>query len=112
MIKSEPRGIRDGDSGRAVIHSEEEYDSRSFGVLRQMQSAHFWYRGRHRFLLHAVNRALRHRDRDRAPVRVVDLGGGCGGWVEYLLARGRLPISEIALADSSESALGLAGLCL
>ncbi|MBN8900772.1 MAG: hypothetical protein J0H57_07010, partial [Rhodospirillales bacterium] len=61
-----------------VVHRDEEYDSREFAMLRRMQGGHFWYRGRHRFLLHAVRR---HAPR---PARAVDLGGGCGGWVDYL----------------------------
>ena len=112
MIESASHGNRDGDSGTAVLHREAEYDSRSFAVLRAMQSAHFWYRGRHRFLLHAVDQALGHRDGSPAPAHVVDLGGGCGGWIEYLLAHGRIPILEIALADSSRSALDLASMVL
>jgi SAM-dependent methyltransferase len=114
MIESEARvrGVRDGDAGPAVTHCDDEYDSRTFALLREMQSAHFWYRGRHRFLLHAVRGALRERDSGGAPSRIIDLGGGCGGWIEYLLARARFPISEIALADSSELALELADQCL
>jgi SAM-dependent methyltransferase len=84
-----------------VTHREEEYDSRGFASLARMQSDHFWYQGRHRFLLHEVHRFL-----DRvAPRRVIDLGGGCGGWIAYLAERGRFPISELALADSFELAL-------
>ncbi len=85
-----------------VIHRDDEYDSREFAMLRRMQDRHFWYRGRHRFLLHAVRRhvpALR---------RIVDLGGGCGGWVDYLAKRSGAPIEELALADSSQAALDLA----
>jgi SAM-dependent methyltransferase len=69
-----------------------------------MQANHFWYRGRHRFLLDAVQRHL-----DRATSRrVIDLGGGCGGWIAYLAERARFPVSELALADSSQDALRFA----
>jgi SAM-dependent methyltransferase len=90
------------------VHREEEYDSRGFDLLRKMQAAHFWYRGRHRFLLHAVRRLVPQGGFEGRLYRVVDLGGGCGGWVEYLLARNWLPVAEIAIADSSELALRLA----
>lgn len=85
-----------------VVHRDEEYDSREFAMLRRMQGDHFWYRGRHRFLLHSVRR---HAPR---PARAVDLGGGCGGWVDYLARRAGFPVEELALADSSQTALDLA----
>jgi SAM-dependent methyltransferase len=91
-----------------VLHREDEYDSRSLAMLRRMQAEHFWYRGRHRFLLRAVNRLVPQNKREARSYRVVDLGGGCGGWVAYFLARTCLPVAEVALADSSEVALSLA----
>ena len=39
---------------------------------------------------------------------VVDLGGGCGGWLRYLLARKKFAVSDVALADSSPAALAMA----
>jgi SAM-dependent methyltransferase len=87
-----------------VTHREDEYDSRGFAILAAMQSNHFWYRGRHRFLLHAVDR---HLDPARSR-RVIDLGGGCGGWIAYLAKRAHFPASELALADSSQDALRFA----
>ena len=36
---------------------------------------------------------------------MIDLGGGCGGWVAYMAKRKRLPAAELALADSSPEAL-------
>jgi len=89
----------------AVVHREDEYDSRGFTLLRRMQEHHFWYRGRHRFLLHAVRRHLRRPEAPRPPLQLVDLGGGVGGWLTYLHHCGRLNASELALADSSEAAL-------
>jgi SAM-dependent methyltransferase len=91
-----------------VVHRDEEYDSREFAMLRNMQERHFWYRGRHRFLLHAVRRTIAAGPPPASPVRIVDLGGGCGGWVDYLGRFGGFPIDELALADSSEAALNLA----
>jgi SAM-dependent methyltransferase len=102
------RADRDASLGTSVVHRENEYDSRSFALLRRMQAAHFWYRGRHRFLLHAVHRSVPQEGLEGRSCRVVDLGGGCGGWVEYFLAQKSFPIAEIALADSSEVALRLA----
>jgi SAM-dependent methyltransferase len=92
-----------------VVHRDEEYDPRGFRLLCQMQERHFWYRGRHRFLLHAVRRQLA-RPRwqggpSARPLRAVDLGGGCGGWVDYLARRRPFPAAELALADSSPVAL-------
>jgi SAM-dependent methyltransferase len=86
-----------------VIHREEHYDPRAFELLLDMQARHFWYRGRHRFLLHA----LRRHGGSLARRRSIDLGGGCGGWPSYLLHAG-CRFSELALGDSSEEALRLA----
>ncbi len=95
-----------------VLHREDEYDSRGFHLLRQMQAEHFWYRGRHRFLLEGVRRQL-NRVRPRAEgYSVLDLGGGCGGWLAYLLERLWFPVAEVALADSSLEALTCADECL
>jgi SAM-dependent methyltransferase len=87
-----------------VIHRDNEYDPSGFVMLSEMQEEHFWYRGRHRFLLSSVHRHL-----DKASThRVIDLGGGCGGWIAYLAAKKHFNISELALADSSPEALRLA----
>ena len=91
-----------------VVHREEEYDSHAFKMLRAMQDCHFWYRGRHRFLLHAVHRQLALGSGGSAR-RVVDLGGGCGGWVSYFHGRKHCLVDELALADSSLTALRMAG---
>jgi SAM-dependent methyltransferase len=86
-----------------VAHREDEYDSHGFELIRKMQRRHFWYQGRHRFLLHAVHRYL--GGKPRQPQRIIDLGGGCGGWVHYLLKRARFAVAEAALGDSSATAL-------
>ena len=71
-----------------------------------MQQRHFWYRGRHRFLWDAVRRWA-----NMCPGglgRVVDLGGGCGGWLDYLMRQNANQVTEAALADSSLDALRFA----
>jgi len=91
-----------------VVHREEEYDSRGFEMLRHMQERHFWYRGRHRFVLHAVHRYWGRLRSPEHPCHAVDVGGGCGGWVSYLHRRKRFRVDELALADSSLAALRMA----
>ncbi|WP_281290966.1 class I SAM-dependent methyltransferase [Thiohalocapsa marina] len=71
-----------------------------------MQERHFWYRGRHRFLLHALDR---YRLADVGTLSAVDLGGGVGGWVRYLADRRPGQYQPLALADSSRTALRMAG---
>lgn len=88
-----------------VSHREGEYDSAEFDSLRAMQQDHFWYRGRHRFLLRALRNELLCCGRDGQSGRAVDLGGGCGGWVRYLADRQPDAFAELALADSSLHAL-------
>jgi SAM-dependent methyltransferase len=95
-----------------IEHRDEEYDPRGFDVLWEMQVRHFWYRGWHRFLLHATKRALRDFCSSRSSLDVIDLGGGCGGWVKYLVDRKPAAVTEIALADSSLLALQRAGTLL
>jgi SAM-dependent methyltransferase len=104
---SEPYALCDGvyRPTAAVQHRDEEYDSRGFQFLRQMQDDHFWYRGRHRFLLHSLRRHLRILGRHPDSLRFVDLGGGCGGWIRYLMKHYRGDVKELALADSSLRAL-------
>jgi SAM-dependent methyltransferase len=90
------------------VHRAEEYDERSFEILVRMQRRHFWYLGRHRLLLRVLQREVpRHLD-ESTELRAVDLGGGCGGWLEYLHVHGNGMFEELALADSSMQALSLA----
>ena len=70
-----------------------------------MQRDHFWYRGRHRFLLEAVNRYL---PESGQPFSAIDLGGGAGGWARYLAQHRPDGFKPLALADSSMVALTLA----
>ena len=54
-----------------VQHRDEEYGEGGFEILRDMQERHFWYRGRHRFLMEAVNRYL---PKLGQPFSAIDLG--------------------------------------
>jgi SAM-dependent methyltransferase len=98
-----PSGIYTPD--HHVDHRCEEYCESGFQTLWEMQDRHFWYLGRHRFILRAVDRYV-----PRNPLQdAIDLGGGVGGWVRYLSARRREGFGRIALADSSLTALSMAG---
>jgi SAM-dependent methyltransferase len=92
-----------------VIHREDEYNPEGFATLKVMQERHFWYRGRHRFLLYALTASCKRYLPGQNELSGVDLGGGCGGWVRYLLDRAGSAFAELALADSSATALKLAG---
>lgn len=89
--------------GQPVVHDGEQYDARGYAVLADMQRRHFWHRGRHRFLEASVKRQL--DVTERAGKRVIDLGAGCGGWVDYLQRAQLFPDGQIALGDSSPVAL-------
>jgi SAM-dependent methyltransferase len=91
-----------------VVHRDEEYSETAFDVLRDIQCRHFWYEGRHGFLLQALREELRNRP-GCTGLSAVDLGGGCGGWVSYLGDHFERRFRELALADSSMRALELAG---
>lgn len=93
----------------AVRHRDEEYDQSAFDALRAMQERHFWYRGRHRFLLAAVERFC---PGGIPGLALVDLGGGCGGWLQYLARQRPAWAGKLALADSSRTALQMAGTVL
>lgn len=86
------------------LHCEEEFETSGFDILREMQERHFWYRGRHRFLNAAVNRAVLKYFKNEK-ISGIDFGGGCGGWIQYLLTYNPNLFSELALCDSS--AVGL-----
>lgn len=89
-----------------IKHRDDEYPEDSFATLWAMQERHFWYRGRHRFLLHALDR---HRPVSTDSLSAIDLGGGVGGWVRYLADRRPGQYKPLALADSSRMALRMAG---
>jgi len=91
------------------VHRGDEYDEAAFDTLLRMQRDHFWYRGRHRLILDSLRREL-----DKFPPKsespsAIDIGGGCGGWLEYLHDRSPGLFSELAMGDSSEKALSMAG---
>jgi SAM-dependent methyltransferase len=98
-----PAGIYQ--SNNPVSHRDQEYDQTGFGMLSGMQERHFWYRGRHRFLLKALDRFM---PKNQMSLRAIDLGGGVGGWVRQLVDRRSEHFQKIALADSSEVALTMA----
>jgi SAM-dependent methyltransferase len=93
---------------RPVAVRTEHYDPKGFSVLLAMQNRHFWCLGRHRFLYRALYDCIRRYFPRRRDLRVVDLGGGCGGWVRYLDERAGDRFAELALADCSPVALDLA----
>ena len=88
-----------------IRHRAEEYEEDVFETLCDMQSRHFWYQGRHKFLLTALNRHLANAGQ---PFSAIDLGGGVGGWVNYLNKHREDDFFPLALADSSIEALTLA----
>ena len=92
-----------------VHHRDAEYDSEAFDVLHDMQRRHFWYFGRHRFLLYGLKSELAKVAQGVGELSAVDLGGGCGGWVRYVRDHMPRAFGELALADSSPRALQLAG---
>ncbi|MBK4734221.1 class I SAM-dependent methyltransferase [Noviherbaspirillum pedocola] len=83
-----------------VAHRNEEYQESGFTTLLNMQSKHFWYVGRHKFLLGSLKKHLKESHKT-----AIDLGGGVGGWVKYLSEKFPHNFEEIALGDSSEVAL-------
>lgn len=89
-------------------HRADEYDESGFDLLLAMQRDHFWYSGRHKLLLKVLQRECRQRLGEAGSLRAIDIGGGCGGWLEYLHAHGAARFSELALGDSSVRALSLA----
>jgi SAM-dependent methyltransferase len=106
----DPYELREGvfrPPGR-IEHREAQYPSGFFEALLAMQAGHFWYRGRHRFLLHALARSLARRPRGHG-LRAIDVGCGCGGWAAELAAHEALAWNELAVADSSLEALQFAG---
>jgi 2-polyprenyl-3-methyl-5-hydroxy-6-metoxy-1,4-benzoquinol methylase len=91
-----------------VLHREDEYDSRAFSLIRDMQSRHFWYQGRHRFLLQALKLHLVKPLQMGNCLSAIDLGGGCGGWISWLKRQLPDQFKELALSDSSLRALEMA----
>jgi 2-polyprenyl-3-methyl-5-hydroxy-6-metoxy-1,4-benzoquinol methylase len=91
-----------------VSHRADEYDEYGFDILFRMQREHFWYHGRHRFLLAALKMELGRLDAPANTLSAIDIGAGCGGWIDYLMNRPAPRFGELALADSSIRALEFA----
>lgn len=89
-------------------HRDDDYDQAGFDVLVAMQRAHFWYRGRHRLLLKALQHEASQQFGGASDLSAIDMGGGCGGWIEYLHTHGDGSFQKLALGDSSMRALTLA----
>jgi len=109
---AEPEPFREVDGvfvpPRPPRHRDEEYDEQGFNLLMRMQREHFWYRGRHHLLLNVLRHEARRRWGRAAGLSAIDMGGGCGGWLQYLQAREPALFSQLALGDSSRQALALA----
>lgn len=86
-------------------HRDEEYEEDNFNLLLEMQERHFWYQGRHRFLLKSIQKYFPEAN---SALSAIDLGGGTGGWLRYLSNFNLNPFTNLALGDSSTIALKLA----
>lgn len=96
-------------SRRRPHHRSDSYDEVGFDVLIRMQREHFWYRGRHRLLMNVLKKEISQQYKSQKNLRAIDLGGGCGGWLEYIHTHNSGMFRELALGDSSMRALSLAG---
>jgi len=94
-------------SQQTIQQRLDEYDDTGIDQLLDMQTRHFWYRGRHAFLLKHFLRLVRNYILNLSETRIVDMGGGCGGWVRYLASKFKVDVRELSLADSSRRALKL-----
>jgi len=94
---------------RRPRHRNDEYDEHGFEVLIRMQRDHFWYRGRHKLLLNVLKKEISQCVGEANDLHAIDMGGGCGGWLEYLHAHDAGMFQQLALGDSSMRALSLAG---
>lgn len=93
---------------RRPRHRDDEYDELAFDILIRMQREHFWYRGRHKLLLHVLRQALSRHHGASGKLAAIDIGGGCGGWLEFVHDHEPDLFGELALGDSSIRALTLA----
>lgn len=83
-----------------VSHRNDEYKDAGFKTLLDMQEKHFWYIGRHKFLLNSLLRTT-----PISGLKAIDLGGGVGGWARYLMDHQPQRFEELAMGDSSDIAL-------
>jgi 2-polyprenyl-3-methyl-5-hydroxy-6-metoxy-1,4-benzoquinol methylase len=93
---------------RRPHHRNDEYDEMGFDMLIRMQREHFWYRGRHKLLLNVLKKEISRHFGKPKDLRAIDMGGGCGGWLEYIHTHNPNLFSKLALGDSSIRALSLA----
>lgn len=47
-----------------------------------MQSDHFWYRGRYKFIFYSATKILK---KQKANSKILEIGGGTGSWLQYIL---------------------------
>jgi SAM-dependent methyltransferase len=92
-----------------ILHRDDEYHQSNFDTLFSMQNKHFWYLGRHRFLLSFLDR---YHSSNSNPWSGIDLGGGVGGWINHLSNHRSNSFKNLALGDSSMIALNMAGTLL
>lgn len=85
-----------------VVDTDQGYDLTRLERSRN-RATHFWNLGRARFVLRAVRDQI--SDRTASDLKVIDIGGGTGGWLKYLMRNLPGDFTELALADSSLSAL-------
>lgn len=88
-----------------IRHDNSDYEESHLDMLVRMQERHFWYRGRHRFLLGALDRYLPRVGIDPRQAAAVDVGGGCGGWLRDLRRWRPDWFPRLALGDSAPQAL-------
>lgn len=86
-------------------HREDEYHEAGHDVLLEMQQKHFWYLGRHRVIARALARETRRTLGKTEQLEGIDMGGGCGGWIEFLHEHSGNAYTRLALGDSSLRAL-------
>jgi len=75
------------------------YPENGYHALYKNQLDHFWFIGRHNFILEALKREIRKK------ITIADFGGGCGGWIFYLNKNFKNKIKSATLVDESEIAL-------
>jgi SAM-dependent methyltransferase len=90
---------------KIIQHCNDQYDQADFSTLVQMQEKHFWYRGRHKFILSMLDKYCSNKNSCSS---AIDLGGGAGGWINYLHQYQATKFCNLALGDSSTVALSMA----
>lgn len=84
-----------------LVHREEEYPSEGASRLYKMQRRHFWYLGRFRFVMYALRATLNRQVTNVGDVSAIDIGGGSGGWIDYVQSYAGELFDELAVGDSS-----------